>query len=257
MINALTASLVRHRAFLAAIALLSTATLALSGDGIAIPWAKQLENYLAASRSEHNHAIKQWREVAAWNFDDGKMPESFRVYDGKWEVADGKLRASDGKPDDNRTIKFAQCQWPAFRVEFDASLKARPGTPPERVCDIGVLLNADDATGHFRDGYAVLCGTYFNQATVLYRLYIPYARTEWSPLVPGKTHRVALEVVKPHIRFFVDGRIVLETWERGGKGGADASDWLDMDAKRVIALHTYDCTMEIDNLRVLVPDEGK
>lgn len=257
MFNRITAALARRRTFVAATVLLGSATLAISGDENAAPWAKRLETYLAASRSEHNHAIKRWREAAAWNFDDGKMPQAFRVYDGKWEVADGKLRAIDGKPDDNRTIKFAQSQWPAFRLEFDASLHARPGTPPERVCDIGVLLNADEATGHFRDGYAVLCGTYFNQATVLYRLYIPYARTEWSPIVPGKTHRVALEVVKPHIRFFVDGRIVLEAWERAGQGVADGSDWLDMGAKRVLALHTYDCTMEIDNLRVLVPDDAK
>ena len=58
-------------------------------------------------------------------------------------------------------------------------------------------LRADDATGHFRDGYAFLAGTYGNQASVFYRLYIPYARTEWSPVVPGKTQRVVLEVVKP------------------------------------------------------------
>jgi hypothetical protein len=221
-------------------------------------WAGKLKDYLEASRSEHNHAIKSWKEAAAWNFDDGFMPAGFKVFDGKWDVAGGKLRAISGKDDDNRTIKIANCIWPAFRLEFDAALHAKPGVPAGHVCDIGILLNANADTGEFRDGYAVLAGTYYNQATVLYRLYIPYARTEWSPIVPGKTHHIVLEVVKPHLRFWIDGRIVLEAWERRGFGPADGSDFIEMDPKRVIALHTYDTVMEVDNLRVLVPgDAGK
>lgn len=239
----------------AALAMLSVTGVIFSAGDSAAEWQRKLTQYLASSRSEHNHGIEKWREASAWNFDDGKMPENFRVYDGQWEVANGKLRAAGGKDDDNRTLKIAACEWPAFKVEFDASLQAKPGVNADRICDIGVLFNADAETGHFREGYGVIAGAYFNQATVIYRLYIPYARTEWSPIVPGKTHHVVLEVVKPHIRFWIDGKIVLEAWERAGKGGADGSDFLEMDPKRVIALHTYDSVMEVDNLRILVPEK--
>ena len=233
-------------------------SLAASGDSPADPaWTARLKQYLESSRSEHNHAVLTWRDEAAWNFDDGKMPADFKVFDGKWDVADGKLRAIDGKDDDNRTIKIADCRWPAFRLEFDAMLRAKPGVPADHVCDIGILLNADPDTGRFDHGYGVLAGTYFNQATVLYRLYIPYARTEWSPIVTGHVHHVMLEVVKPHIRFWIDGRVVLEAWERTGKGPADASDFIDMDPQSVIALHTYDTVMEVDNLRIQVPADSE
>jgi hypothetical protein len=231
-----------------------TAVLAWSADETG--WAQKLREYLKASRAEHDHNIAQWKEVAAWTFDDGKMPEAFKVYDGQWEVKDGRLRAASGKEDGNRTIKIADCKWATFRLEFDATLRAKPGAPADQICDIGILLNAAPDTGDFQNGYALLTATYGNQATVLYRLYIPYARTEWSPIVPGKTHHILLEVVKPHIRFWVDGRVVLEAWERAGKAGhgADASDFLDMDPGRAIALHTYDTILEVDNLRILVPE---
>ena len=117
-------------------------------------------------------------------------------------------------------------------------------------------FNVDTETGNYASGYFVLTGTYFNQATTLYRMNVPSARTEWSPIVPGKIHHVMLEVVKPHIRFWVDGRVVLEEWERAGKTGLDSGTFLDMDPKRVIALHTYDTVMEVDNLRILVPADA-
>ena len=214
-----------------------------------------LRKYLELSRVEHNHKITQWQEVAAWSFDDGKMPESFKTCEGRWEVKNGRLRAVSGKKDGNRVIRIANCLWPAFKLEFDARLSPNPDAPSRSVCDLIVSFNADPETGSFYDGYAMLAGVYYNQATVFYRLDIPYARTEWSPLVPGKTHHIVLEVVKPHIRFWIDGRIVLEAWERAGSAGngTDARDFLDMDPKRVIALQTYDNVMEVDNLRILVP----
>ena len=236
--------------------LILAATLSLRADEQTVSArADQLRKYLELSRSEHNHHITNWQKAAAWTFDDGQMPGSFKVCDGNWEVSDGRLRAVSGKEDNNRVIKIADCKWPEFRIEFDASLRAKPGAPADRVCDIGILMNADPVTGRFNDGYGVLAGTYFNQATVLYRMNIPYARTEGQFIVPGKVHHIVLEVVKPHIRFWIDGRIVLEAWERAGKARPDASDFLDMDPARAMALHTYDTVMEVDNLRILVPAE--
>ena len=81
--------------------------------------------------------------MAAWNFDDGKLPADFKVFDGEWKVENGRLRAVGGRKDDNRVIKIAHCQWPAFRLEFDATLTANPGADPARICDIGIRFNAD------------------------------------------------------------------------------------------------------------------
>ena len=51
-------------------------------------WREQKAKYLAASRREWNHNIADWREAAAWTFDDGRLPGDFRVYSGKWVVTD-------------------------------------------------------------------------------------------------------------------------------------------------------------------------
>jgi hypothetical protein len=191
--------------------------------------------------------------VATWNFDDGVLPPEFKVYEGEWKVEKGSLWASGGPADHSRTIGISNCRWPAFRLEFDATLHPAPGADPTRICDIGIRFNADPATGAFAKAYEVLTAQYGNQSTVLYRLNIPYARTEWSPIVPGKRHHIVLEVVSPHIRFWVDGRVVLDAWERRGLDNRDLGDFMPMNPANVIALSTYDNVMEVDNLKILVP----
>ncbi len=230
--------------------LLTPLVLRAEGDAV---WEETKAGYLRASRQEWNHKVGEWREVAAWRFDDGRLPEEFHVYSGEWRVVDGMLRAVDGELERNRRIGFATCIWPAFRVEFDVMLQPRVGTPADHIGDIGISLNADAETGSFAKGYVFILAQYMNQATVLYRLNVPYARTEWSPIEAGRLHRVMVEVVKPHLRLWVDGRVVLEGWERTGSNNRDGSDFLEMDAERVLTLHTYDTVMSIDNLRILVP----
>lgn len=218
-------------------------------------WNATLATYLQSSRDEHNHHVKNWKVAASYNFDDNKIPDSFKIFDGNWQVIDGKLTAKSGKKDGNRVIKIANCQWPAFKLEFDASLSANPGDPIDKISDIGVLLNASETDGSFRDGYGILAGTYGNQASVFYRLYIPAARTEWSPVLPGKTQHIMLEVVKPHFRYWVDGKIVMDYWERTGKKGMDNNDFIDMDPAKAMNLYTYDSVLAVDNLKISVPDE--
>lgn len=237
----------------AVVALLLGAALVLGAAQAESAWETLKQQYLQASRAEHDARIASWREVAAWSFDTNSMPEAFHVYEGEWEVVDGELRAVAGDPDRNRTIRIADCRWPAFRLEFDVALHPREGAPPDRVGDVGIRFNADRETGGFGDGYAVITAQYANQATVFYRLNVPYARTEWSPIEPGRRHRVALEVVKPHVRLWVDGRVVLDAWERAGDNNRDHRDFLDMDPQRALVLHTYDTVMAIDNLRISVP----
>ncbi len=221
----------------------------------ASPWQEVQEGFLQASRSEHDANIKAWTEVAGWNFNEGTLPAEFRVFEGEWKVEKGSLWAYGGKRESNRTIKIADCRWPAFRVEFDATLHPTAGEDPARICDIAIRFNADPATGRFDKGYSLITAQYGNQSTVLYRLNAPYARTEWSPILPGTRHHIVLEVVSPHIRFWVDGRVVLEAWERRGSNLRDLDDFMPMDPAKVIALGTYDTMMEIDNLCILVPAE--
>jgi hypothetical protein len=218
-------------------------------------WADTKAKYLQSTRDEHNHHIKNWTQVASYSFDDNKLPDTFKIFDGNWDVQNGKLVAHSGKKDGNRVIKIANCQWPAFKLEFDASLTANPGEPQTKISDIGVHLNASDTDGNFRNGYGVLAGTYGNQASVFYRLYIPYARTEWSPVVPGKTHHFVLEVVKPHFRYWVDGKVVLDVWERAGTKKMDNSDFMEMDPAKAMNIHTYDSILTIDNIKISVPEQ--
>ena len=216
-------------------------------------WKQQKATFLQASRREWNHNISEWREVESWTFDDEKMPESFHVFSGEWIVKEGKLRAVSGKPDSSRVIKIAHCQWPAFRMTFDVMLEPKEGAPADRIGDIGVGLNCDPETGSFAKGYVFIAAHYFNQANVLYRRNVPYARTENSFVEPGRQHQVTVEVVKPHLRLWVDGRVLLEGWERIGLKYYDFSDFLDMDPERIMTLHTYDSVMTVDNLKISIP----
>ena len=218
-------------------------------------WNAELVKFLAASRREHDHRFKSWETVADWNFDDGKMPDGFKVFEGEWEVVDGKLCANGGKPMGNRIIQFGRPQWPAMRIEFDATLTARPGELPQKICDLGIRINADPETASFAKGYVTIIGAYYNQASVIHRLNIPFARTEYKVLKPGVTHKVAVEIVKPHIRVFVDDTVVIEAWERSGTSRINHSDFLDMDPTKILALSTYDTDLKIDNLKILVPGE--
>lgn len=221
-------------------------------------WKALRAKYLKASRAEHDHRIAEWKTVGSWNFDDGSMPDGFKVFDGSWEVVDGALVAADGKVDGNRTIGLTHCNWPAFRISFDATLSPRPEKAhlrPAYIGDIGVRINADPQTGGFAQGYVAILAHYTNQANVIYRRNIPFVRTEMCSITAGEKHRVVVEVVKPHIRVWVDDKVVLEAWDRHGVGRRDDSDFIEMDPERIIALHTYDSILAVDDLLIEVPAE--
>ena len=225
-------------------------------------WDAELAGYLAASRNEHDHRIANWQTVESWSFDDGAMPEGFRVFSGEWAVQAGRLVATDGEYQGNRVIGIARCQWPAFRMSFDAMVRPHAaegerakyaGLEPARVGDIGVRINADPQTASFADGYAIILAHYGNQANVIHRLNIPWVRNEWPIVEAGRVHRVMVEVVRPHIRVWVDGKVVLDGWERHGQGRKDDSDFLAMDPERLLALHTYDSELTVDNIVIETP----
>lgn len=161
-------------------------TLAIQADTTDGAWQAAKVDFLRLSRQEHNARIAEWREVAAWTFDDNRLPDGFAVLKGQWKVEEGRLRAVGGAPMDNRLIKLANCVWPAFRMEFDARLDSEDPAHADKICDIILGLNCAPDTGSFAKGYALLAAHYYNQATTLYRLNIPCARVEWSPVEPGR-----------------------------------------------------------------------
>lgn len=220
-----------------AIAMVHASVAAAPGAPV-VPDAAGQRKYLELSRKEHDQPV-HWQPVLVMGFDDAASLQRLRVKEGRWEILKGQLQAIAGRPDENRSVLIAPCPAGPIRVEFDATLFARPDG---RVCDIGIRLNADPDTGRYDRGYGLLTATYFNQATVFYKLNIPLARTEWSPVVPGWRHHVNLEWNRGHLRFFIDKRIVLDAWDRDSPLAPDPTKW--------IGLSTYDTRMAVDNLTV-------
>jgi len=204
-------------------------------------------HYLELSRAEHNAKLA-WRPLRTFAFDDPAMPDGFRIKEGTWEIRDGQLEAVAGKADEYRTILIAPCPAGPMRVEFDCTWFARPDG---RVGDIYLRFNADSETGSSAKGYGLFVGHYFNQASVCYKLNQPIARTEWSPIVPGRRHHLVAEWTPRHLRLWMDDRIVMDAWDRDKPIAPDPAAW--------IGLAVYDTRVAIDNLTVstpAVPDEA-
>lgn len=107
----------------------------------------------------------------------------------------------------------------------------------------------DPDTGSSEKGYGLFVARYFNQDSVCYKNNQPIARTEWSPIVPGKTHHIAAEWNTPHLRLYVDGKVVIDAWDREKPIAPDPAKWL--------GLAVYDTRMAVDNLVISVPKEKK
>jgi hypothetical protein len=129
-----------------------------------------------------------------------------------------------------------------MRVEFDAVLIPRPDG---RVGDIYLRFNADPATGDSTRGYGLFVARYFNQDSVCYKNNQPIARTEWSPIVPGQRHHLIAEWTNMHLRLYVDGRIVIDAWDREKPITPDPAKW--------IGLAVYDTRLSVDNLTISIP----
>ena len=222
---------------------LLTATIAC---GAGQPDPEEQAEFLRRSRAEHgppNDEALAWREVGGFSFDDAAELERMRPIEGIWRIDGGELIAESGAPDRNRTLLIMPLQGDHLRIAFDVTLEARPDG---RVGDICVRI-ADAETGSFREHYAAITSQYWNQASVVYRRNIPIARTEWSPVVPGRTHRVLLEFSRgrrrDHLRYWVDGKVVIDGWH--------PPDSMDLTGTW-IGISTYDTRLRIANLTIHV-----
>ncbi len=199
------------------------------------PRPDELDDILQQSRRTGAQKVT-WKPVLKLTFTDPRALAAWPVVEGEWVVKGGQLRAVGGKK--NRAILLAPANLDPVRIEFEATLTAGAGG---KIGDITVLLNAASGQGFFRSGYALTTASYYNRCTTFYRLGRPLARTEYSPARPGKKNRVVLEFVAGHIRYWLNGEIILEAW--------DAAP-LPLKSERWIGIRTWNTDLAIDNLTI-------
>ena len=121
-----------------------------------------------------------------------------------------------------------------LRIELEVTNYANPDGS---IGDITILINSENSGNFFRRGYALTTGSYYNNCTTFYRLGKAIARTEYSPLVSGKTYRVLIELIDGHIRYWLDDKIILESWD---------PNQLELDSNLWIGIRTWNTRMSVD-----------
>jgi len=181
----------------------------------------------------------QWELVMSQDFDGAQLPAGSLVTDGTWEVRDGRLWATAGGQ--QRAIMLGPALEPPVRIEFECTNRADPeqGT----IGDITVHANAVPGSGAelFAQGYALTTGSYYNNCSTFYRNGRPLAKTEFSPVRDNVTHRVCVEIIGGHLRYWLDDTIVLEAWDP-----QPLTEW----SGRSLGLRTWNTLMAVDRLRV-------
>jgi len=188
----------------------------------------------AAARSIR-HAGIIWEKVLTLEFDNPEDMSRFRAAEGEWEIRDGMLRAVGG--DRNRAILLATGGYDPVRIEFEAANYAAGGL----IGDITVLLNSLPDKSFFTAGYSLTTGSYWNNCTTFYRKGAALANTAWSPVRSGKKNRIALEYDHGHIRFEMNGEILLEAWDESPMVFAE---------DRWIGIRTWATLMCVDDFTV-------
>ncbi len=179
------------------------------------------------------HADIAWERVAGFTFDNRNDMERLRIAEGEWEIRDGALRAMGGNA--NRAIMLAPCGSDPVRIEFEVTNYSSGGL----MGDITILLNSSPDKRFFDSGYALTTGSYWNTCTTFYRKGLALSNTSWSPVISGKKNRVAFEFDHGHIRYEMNGQILLETWDESP---------LVMDSSRWIGIRTWSTLMVVDNV---------
>ena len=185
-----------------------------------------------------------WVKTQSFDFEDPSTLSAFKQINGQWEIKGGKLWAVTGKTE--RVILLTQCSAGPIRIEFEATNYAND---KGRIGDITVLINSSaetrDSPKWFNEansrGYLLTTGSYGNNCSTFYKKARPFARTELSPIESGKSNRMALELNKGHIRYWMNDRIILEAWD---------DDPLELDPNLWIGFRTFATLMAIDNVTV-------
>lgn len=195
--------------------------------------------FIQSARDLEGKFDYDWKEVVSLTFEDPKELSKYSILAGQWAIDNGSLIATEGEK--SRAILLAPSGLDPVRIEFDATLQAAPNG---QIGDITILLNATPEK-YFTSGYTLTTGSYWNHCSTFYRLGRPIANTEYSPLTPQKTNHIVVESHQGHLRYWLNGQILLEAWD---------SQPIAMDAKSWIGLRTYGTTMSIDNLKISSAD---
>jgi len=195
--------------------------------------------FLERSREQRTQKVT-WKETASFSFDNPADIANYPVPEGAWEINSGTLRAVKG--DRNRAILLLHTVGDPVRIEFDATNTADDAG---RLGDITVLLNSVPGKNFFSHGYSLTTASYWNSCTTLYKQGKPIAKTEYTPVMSGKKHHVALEFNKGHIRYWLDDQIILEAWD---------DTPLVMDSECWIGIRTWATQMVVDNVVVYKGD---
>ena len=176
-----------------------------------------------------------WGKSAFFGFDRSDEIASSIAVDGEWEVREGKLWATSG--DRSRIIFLCKNVGDPVRIEFETTLFANK---EGRIGNISVLITTipDDS---FRNGYSFVTAHYFNSCTTFYKNGKPIARTEYTPVVSGKKNLVVLDFIKGHIRYWLNGQIILEAVDENP---------LQINSDCWVGIQNWATSMSVDNFTI-------
>jgi hypothetical protein len=198
------------------------------------------ERMLKSSRTAVSKPVA-WEEALTYTFDDPAQINSFAAAAGKFEIRDGALRAIEGNAD--RAIMLTKNNFGNYvRIEMEVTNYANEKTG--RTGDISFMLNAIPSEKYqvfFFNGYSLTTASFANSSTTFYKKGAPIARTEYTPVVPGKKNIAILEYMNGHIRYWLNDQIILEAWD---------DNPLQMDPNLWIGVRSYDTLMVIDKLTI-------
>jgi hypothetical protein len=200
----------------------------------AMAFAAEPIDYRAKSREVGARAVL-WTEASRFDFNGTALTlADWPTPEGEWQLVDGELVATAGEH--NRVIQVDVHAPGPVRIAFDAVCEANADG---RIGDITVLLNSAPDKRFFRSGYALTIGSYYNNCATFYRFGKPFAKTEHSPVVAGRRHRVVVTFVDGHIRYWLDDKLVLEAWD---------PEPIVPAPNRHVGLRTWNTRLRIDNL---------
>ena len=191
------------------------------------------EKHLSGSRRVgYRKQAFQKQPCIRYDFTSEEAIQDFQIVNGEWEIKNGKLWAVSGEK--NRSILLAQSKRGPLRIELEVTNYANSDGS---IGDITVLINSENSDKFFGSGYALTTGSYYNNCTTFYRLGKAIAKTEYSPLVSGKTYIVVIECIDGHIRYWLNNKIILEAWDPKPQ---------ELDPNLWIGIRTWNTRMSVD-----------
>jgi len=185
---------------------------------------------------ERSASQAEWTPLFTDAFNRASLGDDWKIVRGQARITNGWLRVTSTENGD----VYAVIRRPfpdSIRVEFEA----RFPTGLERPSDLGCFLGGDE---HRCDtaGYCLSFGSDSNTCSRIQREGVDIRLSAESVAEPGRTYRIAAEMVEGHLALFVDGRQVLNYLDMIPLAGAGHDH---------LGLVTFGKGAEFANVRVL------